>query len=238
MKGPITTGILAGLVILLAWSLIARRYRAPEPNVQELPLSATSESVREFRAELMSAEGGRLSIRLTPKHARASLQAKDAQQLSKLLDLPQGELWQLELRWASLPSKASSGPLQALLPGALQVIDSEGPALEPMAPDRAQAGPLAQLLASPRSDLSPGQSLILPLWGRPPGEDVQLRGLQAPSGKEFWFDASVALSPELLDCSELPRFLARVDPEQSPAENSPGISTLNDAEQAESEGDL
>lgn len=249
MKGPIRAGVLAGLAILLAWSLIARRQRAPEPLVSEPPLGVAAASMREFRAELLSPEGGRLSVRLTPKHARASLQAKDAEQLSKLLDLPDGELWQLELRWASLPSEDRGKSEQALLPGALQVVDAAGQALLPIDPDRAQAGPLAQLLASPRSALFPGQSLILPLWGRPPGENVKLLGLQAPSGKEFRFDASVALNPELLDCAELPRFLARVDPAETSTETSTenppknpeakplGISIRGDAQQGASEGD-
>jgi len=189
---------LPALVALGCGFWVARSNSAQERVLVELE-PAPAPDVRGFGGALEAPDGGVWRARLVPLHARAERQAFEAQAVARRLGLQPGEPWRLELSWEAGAGAADPTPVAE----GLTVLGEEGSRLSPLArpslAEGAPADPVAVLFAPCESELAPGESLQLLLWGNAPRERGRLQLAQH----------ELLLEPVDFDAAGLPRAVAR-----------------------------
>lgn len=170
-------------------SVIGPRANPPEPPAEE--------TIAGWEGELELDGGGRLRATLGPLHADAERQEFERRALEAKLELREGEPFRLEL-------EVTAGALPTLAT-TLRVVDSSGLAQVPIVPEATGepsglADPLLVLLGPPSVDGASRASWFL--WGRPPGETVQLEGLSV---------GALSLNPKSIPRSRVDVALLRRD---------------------------
>lgn len=168
------------------------------------------DDVEALAGDVETANGLRLTVRLTRLHAQVRQQRFDAQALAARLGLEKGEPFVCEIGARGAGSVAG-GSLRAVV-----VDDEQGRALAtfpvPSVADNEPADPLAVLLAPPSIELGGGTAVSVILWGRAPGAGARWSGL---GGSE------VALAPTHIGSRELDTALARIDAQSVSAPGAP-----------------